>query len=124
MVMLPGTPQPAALLVPSGAITDQHSMSICCDLRAGLLQVLVHRLGIDGRHNDGSADPTGRTNCAEQMHRIMTVVADHRRPRADRRPDIGDRTLLADPRFWNYTSIGLPRPKPAKPRQLGRRSFF
>jgi hypothetical protein len=80
--------QEPARLMPSGTIAYQNGMRAWCDLRADLLQVLVHRLGIDGGYNDGRADRPGVTDRAEQVGGIMAIVAHHRRTRADWRPDV------------------------------------
>jgi hypothetical protein len=88
-----------ALLVLPGSVADQPCVGARSDLSADLLQMFVHGLDIDGGHDDGGADAAGRADRAEQMDGVMTVVAHHRRARADRCPDIGDRALLADPGF-------------------------
>jgi len=44
--------QALAWLMPSGTITDQESVCARRDLCADLLQVLIHRLGIDTGHDD------------------------------------------------------------------------
>src|ERR1700726_2442716 len=74
-------------------------MGTGCHLGADLLQMLVHGLGIDGGHDDGGTDAAGRADRAEQMHGVMPIVAHHQRPRANRCPDIGVSSLLADPGF-------------------------
>ena len=80
--------QTLARLMPAGTVADQDCMCAWRDLCADLLQVLIHRLGIDRRHDDCSANTTGVTNRAEQIDRVMAIVAHHGRTRADGRPDI------------------------------------
>ena len=70
--------QALARLMPSGTITDQDSMCAWRDLCADLLQMLVHRLGIDGGHDDCRADSPRVADRAEQVGRVMAVVAHHR----------------------------------------------
>ena len=56
----------------------------------------VHTLGIGGRGDDRRADRAGRADGAEDVGAVVTVVAYHRRARAELRPDIGVPTLLPD----------------------------
>jgi hypothetical protein len=63
-----------AALMPSGTVTDQGSVRASPYLRADLLQMLVHRLGIGDRHDDRGPDPATRADCAKQIDRIMTIV--------------------------------------------------
>ena len=91
--------QAAAGLMPAGAVTDQNSVRTKRHLSADFAQVLVHRLGVDARHDNGGTDASGRADRAEQIGRVMTVVAHHQRARADRRPNVGMSALLPDPGF-------------------------
>src|SRR5205823_13741753 len=91
--------QSAARLMPSGTVADQYRVRTGRHLCADLLQVLVHGFGVDERHDDRGAGAARRTDRAEQISGIMAVVAYHRRARADRGPDVGDRALLADAGF-------------------------
>jgi hypothetical protein len=81
--------QAGAQLVPASAVADHQGMGAGCDGCTDLTQVLDHGFGVDRRHDDGGADASLGTDGAEQVHRIMAVVAHHRRARADRSPDIG-----------------------------------
>jgi hypothetical protein len=59
--------QPAAWLVPAGAIAD-HRVSAEANLRADLFQMLVHGPGVDDRHDDGRTRAARRTYGTEQMN--------------------------------------------------------
>ena len=86
----------AAALMPAGAVAHQDSVRARHHLRADLREMDVHRLGVRGRHDDCGSDATFRADRAKDVGTVMAVVADHGRPRADRRPDVGVRSLLAD----------------------------
>src|SRR3954468_8189473 len=66
---------------------------------ADLFQMLTHSLGVDARHDDRRTDGAVRADGAEEVGRGMPIVANHQRPRAPRRPDIGVRSLLPDSGF-------------------------
>jgi hypothetical protein len=59
----------------------------------------VHRLGIGLGEDEGGADPTRRTDCPEDISRIVPLIAWCWRPRALFGPDVGQAALLADTRF-------------------------
>ena len=61
--------------------------------------MLVHRLGIDRRHDDGRADTTLRADGAEQMCGVVAIVLHHERATADRCPDVGMGAFLAHAGF-------------------------
>ena len=88
--------QALSLLVPAGAVTDQHGMSAETYLRADLGQVDCHRLAADPGHHDGRAHGAVRANRAEEVGRLMAVVADRRWAGTTQRPYIRQRALLAD----------------------------
>jgi hypothetical protein len=48
-------------------------------LCADFFEMLVHRLGIDRRHDDGGAHAAGRTDRAKQMYGVMAGVPHHGR---------------------------------------------
>jgi hypothetical protein len=83
--------------MPASIIANQDGVGAWRHLRADFLEMLVHCLGVRGGHDNGGAHAAGRANRAKQISRIMAVIAHHRRARADRRPDVGERTLLTDP---------------------------
>src|ERR1017187_4156274 len=85
--------------MPSGAVADQRSMRTWLHLRTDLLQMLVHRLGVGGGHDDSGPYLPIRADRAEQVDRIVTIVPYRRRPRADRRPLVGDPSLLTHSGF-------------------------
>ena len=91
--------QAPAGLMPAGAVTDQNSVRTRRHLSADFAQVLVHRLDVDARHDDGGTDASGWADRAEQIGRVMTVVAHHQRARADRRPNVSMSAFLPDPGF-------------------------
>ena len=85
--------------MPTGAIKQQYSMSPRGNLQTDLLQVLGHRLATNRRHDDGSANAALGTHRAEDISRVMVVIANRRRSRATSRPDIGQRAFLTDTGF-------------------------
>ncbi len=88
--------QPPAGLVPTGAVADDHAMCIGADPLADFSQMDAHCLAADPRHDDGGADGPLRADRAEQIGRVMPVVANRRRAGAAQPPDVGQRALLAD----------------------------
>ena len=83
-------------LVPTGAIADQHGMGAGANLLADLGKVDGHRLAVDPGRDNGSACSTRRTDRAEEVGRVMTIVANCRRAAATRRPLVRQRALLTD----------------------------
>jgi len=67
------------LLVPSSAVANQQGMRAGCHLCTDLLQVLVHRLGIDSGHDDCRAGRARVADRTEDVDGVMAVVAHHRR---------------------------------------------
>src|SRR5215213_1727044 len=86
-----------ATLVPAGAVNEQDGVCTWRDLSADLGQVRVHRRGVGGRHDDCGTDAAGGTDGAEEVGGGVAIVAHHCRARANRRPDIGVRSLLTHP---------------------------
>src|ERR1700676_1387124 len=82
--------------MPAGSVADQHSVGVSSHLHADFIEMLVHRLGVRGGHDNRGTDAAGRANRAKQISRIMPVITYHLRARADRRPDVGERALLTD----------------------------
>src|ERR1700733_342037 len=83
--------------MPPGAVADQASMRARPHLRADLLQVFVHCLGIGGGHDDGGTHATVWADRAKQIDRIVTIIPYRGGPRADWCPNVGDPSLLAHP---------------------------
>src|SRR6202020_2480037 len=86
-------------LVPACAVAEQHGVGARHDLGANLSQMLVHRLGVGRRHDDGSPDTASGADGAKQIGGVMTIVSHHERARTDWRPDVGMAPLLADTCF-------------------------
>ena len=84
---------------PSGAIAKQGGERAGCDLGSDLGEVEVHTFRVGSRRNDRRADAPIGADCAEDVDRIVAVIAHHRRTRADRGPYITERPLLSHPRF-------------------------
>src|SRR5215213_4152407 len=80
--------------MPAGAVQHQHRMRASGHLRADLLEMLVHRLGVYRRHDDGGTEATVRTDRTEQVRGIMATVPHHQRARANRCPNIGVRSSI------------------------------
>jgi hypothetical protein len=89
----------AASLVPAGAIQDHDGMRSLGHLGVDFLEMFVHGLDIDRRHDKGGTDAAGRADGTEQVCRVEPAVAHHEGAGANRCPDIGMRALLADPGF-------------------------
>ena len=86
-------------LMPAGAVANESGTSAMADLGADLLEMQVHALGVgSGGDHRGSRAAYGADR-AEQVGSVVTIVAHHQRPRADRSPDIGMRALLSDSGF-------------------------
>jgi len=77
--ILGGQLDPSGALMPSGAIADQRGDRTSCHLRADLGKVEVHALGIGGRRDHRRADSARRADRAEDIGRVMAVIADHGR---------------------------------------------
>lgn len=65
--------------MPTSAVADQKGMGTGCYLGTDLGQVLVHRLGVDRRHDDRGPDASGWADRAEDMNGAMPIIAYHRR---------------------------------------------
>lgn len=92
-----GQPQPAAALVPAGAVEDEDGVRTGSDLGADFGQVGVHRLGADPGQHEGGPGATMRAYRAEQIDGAAPLVARRARPAALVGPDIAQRALLTDP---------------------------
>ncbi len=86
-------------LMPAGPVTDQYGMGVGADLPADLGQMDCHGLAADPGHDNCGADGAIRTDRAEDVGGVVTVVAHRRRSGATRRPQIRQGALLADPGF-------------------------
>jgi hypothetical protein len=67
------------ILMPAGTIEDQHRVRARCHLCTDFLQMLVHRFGVDGRHDDGGTNSSVGAYGTEQMHRVVAGVPHHGR---------------------------------------------
>jgi hypothetical protein len=85
--------------MPTGSVADQHGMCARADLLGDLGEVDGHRLAVDPGRDDGGTDGTGRTDCAEEIGRVMAIVANCRWAAAAQRPLIRQRAFLADAGF-------------------------
>ena len=54
-------------------------MGTGCYLGTDLGQVLVHRRGVDRRHDDRGPDASGWADRAEETNGVMPIIAYHRR---------------------------------------------
>jgi len=64
---VPGHPQPAAGLVPSGAIDGQHGVRAGSNGSGNFGQVQVHHVGVGERQHEGGTSAAGWTDGAEQI---------------------------------------------------------
>src|SRR5215472_14425450 len=77
--------------------------------------MLVHRVSVRRRHDDRGTDSPIRAQCTKQIDGIMAVIPYRSWTRADRRPDVFQRSFLSDPgliprvepegRLWNQISM-------------------
>ena len=75
-------PQAIPHLVPSGAIQCQHGERPRAHLRADFLQMQVHRMNIGARQNEPGANAAVWTDGAEQIGRLVALIAWRRGPAA------------------------------------------
>ena len=94
-----GEVEPAAGLMPPGAIENEDGVGAWPNALADLRKMQVHGLGIDGGQNEGRAHAAVGTDGAEQIDRAVPLIAWRRRPGPSPRPEAGQRALLADPGF-------------------------
>ena len=85
--------------MPASAVADQHGMCAGTDLLADLGEVDGHRLAVDPGCNNGGAHGPRRTDRAEDVGRVVAIVANRRWAAAAQRPLIRQRALLADAGF-------------------------
>ena len=85
--------------VPAGTVDYQRAMGAGGDGAADLLEVQLHRLGVGVRQHQGSAGGALGADGGEDIGPFIARVARAAWPRTDPRPNPGQRTLLADPRF-------------------------
>ena len=83
--------------MPSGAIEYHDRMTVRHDVAFDVGQVQVHGFGIG--LGQASATAARRTDSAEQISPIVTLVARCWRPAAALRQDAGQRALLTDTGF-------------------------
>ena len=86
-------------LVPTGTVAHHDGMRAKRNLCADLFEVFRHCFGIDARHDDRGADLARMADGAEQICRVMAVVAHHGWTRTDRCPNVFQAAFLADPCF-------------------------
>ena len=81
----------------SGLIEDDHGVGAGGDLRGDLLEVPLHGAGVASGQDQGGAGTSCRTDRAEDVGRLGTLVMRRPRSRSPARPAPGDLVLLADP---------------------------
>jgi len=107
-------PQLAACLMPSGSVKEQDGVTAGRHLAADLLKMQVHRFGIGIRQDQSRADIATRTDSAEYVGPLTTLVARRGRARLPR----SAQTRVSVPCWpirassWNQISIGLPLARP------------
>ena len=65
--------------MPTRAIADQKGVGAGRHLDTDLLEMEVHRCGVDARHDNRGADAASRTDRAEDMNGAMSIITHHRR---------------------------------------------
>ncbi len=89
----------ASAVVPAGLVEDDDGMGARRDVMADLLEVLVHGPAVGMGQDEGGADIALGAHGTEQIGGGVASVARCARAAAARRPDPGQRALLADPGF-------------------------
>ena len=74
-----GDSQSLALLMPTGAIADHDGMGARGNLGTDLFEVFVHGFSVGRRHDDCGTNLTRVADGAEQIDRIVPIIAHHRR---------------------------------------------
>src|SRR3954469_16593259 len=87
------------------------------DLRTDLREVQVHALHVDCGQDARRATRALRTEGAKQVDRTRAGIAHHGRARADRCPDVAERTLLADAGLVLEPHLHRGRARPPEPEQ-------
>jgi len=82
--------------MPAGAIDLQQTMRARCDVTAYFQKMLAHGFKVYRRHNQPSTYAAGWTHSAEHVGPAIATIAWCSRPAAARRPDAGERALLAN----------------------------
>ena len=85
--------------VPAGLIDQKHCLGARRDCPFDLEEMQVHRFGITGGHDEGSAFTLLRTDGSEDVGRGSALIAGCARPCAALGPSAGDLVLLADARL-------------------------
>ncbi len=85
--------------MPAGLIDDEDGMGAGGDGERDFLQVKVHGVGVAAGQDEARADPSGRTDGAEDIGRTGALILGRRGPRSPFRPAPSDLVLLADPGF-------------------------
>ena len=83
--------------MPARLIEDQDGVGARIDHGADLAEVLLHGGCIAPGHNQAGALALLRTDRAEDIGGLRTLVVRRRRARAPRSPAAGDLVLLTDP---------------------------
>ncbi|MEA2956522.1 MAG: hypothetical protein QOJ58_2022 [Alphaproteobacteria bacterium] len=71
--------QSLAGLVPAGTVAYHDGVCAWGNQGADLLELFTHCFGIDGRHDNCRSELARVADCAEQVSRVMAVVAHHGR---------------------------------------------
>jgi hypothetical protein len=91
--------QSATGLMPTCAVENNDGMAARRDAARDFDEVQVHRIGVGVRKNEGCSGVAGRTDRAEQIGPIVTLIAWSSRTAAAFGPDAAQRALLADAGF-------------------------
>ena len=85
--------------MPAGAIEDQHGMRADRDVGRDLLEMPLHRIGVGAGQRERPTHCARRTNGAEQIGALITLVSRLARSCSAPRPLAHEAVLLTDARL-------------------------
>ncbi len=80
--------------MPASTVANQYGVRAFSNLRANLLEMLVHRFRVDSWHDNGGASGPFRADRAEKISRCVEIVANRQRARINLCPYIGMSAFL------------------------------
>ncbi len=94
--------------VPARLVEDEHGVGVGRHGVADLGEVRLHRFGVGEGHDEGRALAEPRTDRAENVGPLRSLVVRRPGSRAAARPAAGDQVLLSDPRLVLEPDLDAP----------------